>query len=129
MTQPFSVLLVFVGGGFGAVMRYASTQIIGRWMGGGTFPWHTLGVNLVGAFLIGLLAELLALRFSLAAPLRLLLVTGFLGGYTTFSAFSLEGALMLERGDYFTLALYVFLSVAGCLAAVFLGGGLIKALP
>ena len=71
----------------------------------------------------------LALRFSLAAPLRLLLVTGFLGGYTTFSAFSLEGALMLERGDYFTLALYVFLSVAGCLAAVFLGGGLIKALP
>ena len=114
-------LLVFLGGGAGSVSRYLMMKAIGRVMGG-DFPWHTLGVNLCGALIIGALTEYMALRVSAIEPMRLLLVTGFLGGFTTFSAFSLESAMMWQKGDYVTLVAYVAASVLGTMLAV-LGGG------
>ena len=122
-----NLLLVFVGGGFGSVARYAMMRAIGRVMGT-SFPWHTLGVNLLGALIIGALTEFLALRVSGVDQARLLLVTGFLGGFTTFSAFSLENALMWQRGDYVALASYVAASVIGTIIAVLCGGGAVRVL-
>lgn len=113
--------LIFLGGGIGSLARYGLMQVIYRAVPGTNFPWPTLGVNILGAFLIGLLIEILALRLSLPALPRFFLVTGFLGGFTTFSAFSMETALMLERGDYLNSAAYVAASVAGTVAAVFAG--------
>jgi len=120
-----NLLLVFIGGGFGSVVRYGMMKGIGRVMGS-EFPWHTLGVNLLGALIIGALTEFMALRVSALEPMRLLWVTGFLGGFTTFSAFSLEGALMWQKGDYAVLAAYVGASVIGTIAAVLCGGALAR---
>lgn len=121
-----NILLIFLGGGLGSVTRYGMMNLISRHAGNSGFPWPTLGVNIIGAFLIGLLMEILALRLSLPQPSRLLLVTGFLGGFTTFSAFSLESALMLEKGDYLNLTAYITTSVIGTILAVFLGSALMK---
>lgn len=121
-----TLLLIFIGGGAGSVARYGLMNVISRQTGPGNFPWHTLGVNIVGAFIIGVLMEVLALRISMPQPSRFLLVTGFLGGFTTFSAFSLESALMLEKGDYLNMAAYITASVIGTIAAVFIGSSLVK---
>jgi CrcB protein len=123
------ILLVFCGGGAGSVARFGMMNFISRFTAGGSgFPWHTLGVNIAGAFIIGILMELLGLRLSATEPTRLLLVTGFLGGFTTFSAFSLESALMLEKGDTANLAAYILFSVVGTIAAVFLGSFIVKSI-
>ena len=119
--------LVFIGGGIGSVARYGLMRAIGRVIGA-DFPWHTLGVNILGALIIGAVTEFLALRVSGVETARLVLVTGFLGGFTTFSAFSLESALMWQRGDYAVLAGYVAASVVGTLIAVLCGGAAVKAL-
>jgi fluoride exporter len=113
-------LIVFIGGGVGSVARFALSSLVGKYAGT-NFPWGTLAVNLIGAFCIGLVVEALALKTNAPPQLRLLLVTGLLGGFTTFSAFSLENALMFERGDYLTLGLYVTASVVGTLIAVCAG--------
>ncbi len=120
-----NLLFVFICGGLGSVARYAMMKGIGKIMGAG-FPWHTLGVNLIGAFLIGMVTAVLAFRSSSAEPARLMLITGFLGGFTTFSAFSLEAALMWQRGDYTALVTYVAASVIGTIIAVLAGGAFIK---
>lgn len=112
-----SYLLVFLGGGLGAISRLAVSSFVGK-HAGHDFPWATLIVNLMGAFAVGVIVELLALRFEASSTLRSLLVTGFLGGFTTFSAFSLEGALMLSRGDYLALAAYTTASVMGTIFLV-----------
>jgi CrcB protein len=123
-----NILLVFLGGGVGSVARYGMMNAISHHLEGNTaFPWYTLGVNLLGAFVIGAVMELLGLYVSVAEPGRLLLVTGFLGGFTTFSAFSLESALLLQKGDYVNLTAYIAASVIGTIIAVFLGSGLVKA--
>lgn len=119
------VLLIFLGGGTGAVCRYGTSLLAGRWFGN-AFPYGTLLINLIGAFLIGLIVELLALKYSASPQLKLLLVTGFLGGYTTFSAFSLETALLLQRGDYALGLLYVLASVLGTVALVFAATALVR---
>ena len=121
-----NLLLVFVGGGFGSVARFALMKAIGRVMGA-AFPWHTLGVNLIGALIIGALTAFLALRVSGIESARLLLVTGFLGGFTTFSAFSLESAIICQRGDYMMLGVYVAASVLGTIIAVLCGGAAVRA--
>jgi CrcB protein len=120
--------LIFLGGGAGSVVRYLMTLCVGHIYKNGSFPWHTLVVNLVGAFLIGAIVEKLSLSSLPLSPLRFFLITGFLGGFTTFSAFSVESALMIERGDYVQTGLYVMLSVLGTIALVFLGGMLVKGL-
>lgn len=114
-----SLLLVMGGGAIGSGARYLVGRVALARFGPG-FPWGTLAVNLIGGALMGLLAGLLA-RHGGDEPARLLFGVGVLGGFTTFSAFSLETVLMLQRGDIATAALYVALSVTGAVLALFLG--------
>jgi CrcB protein len=112
-------LAVFIGGGLGAVFRlFVSSQAV-KHLGSG-FPWGTLAVNLIGAVLIALVIELGALKFQISEQLKYLLVTGFLGGFTTFSAFSLETASMWMRGDIAPAILYAAISVIGTVGLVLL---------
>lgn len=114
------LLLVALGGASGSVLRY----LVGHWslrQFGPAFPWGTMFVNIVGSLLIGLLAEFIARRLNASAEVRLLLVTGFLGGFTTFSAFSLDALTLFERGATTIAVVYVVTSVAVSLAAV-MGG-------
>ncbi len=119
------ILLVAAGGAFGSVIRY----LVGLWTlrtFGPSFPWGTLTVNITGSFLIGVFAELIARKFGASADLRVLLITGVLGGYTTFSAFSLDAVTLFERGEPVTAALYVVASVALSICAVFAGLALMR---
>jgi CrcB protein len=116
-----ATFLVFLGGGIGAALRHgvniASAQLFGA-----AFPWGTLIVNVVGSLLIGALMGWFAFRNGgTAQHVRLFLATGVLGGFTTFSAFSYDYALLFERGEFAAGAGYVAASVALSLAAVFLG--------
>jgi CrcB protein len=120
-------LLVFVGGGIGSMARLFVTSFTGKQIGT-AFPWGTLSVNLLGALVIGLLIELMALRWSAPEAQRYLLVTGFLGGFTTFSAFSLETASMCTRGDWIMAVAYVLASVIGTVGLVILSIHLLRAL-
>lgn len=112
--------LVALGGAAGSVCRY----LVGLWSirhFGPTFPWGTLIVNILGSFAIGLLIEMVARRFNASGEMRVLLVTGFLGGFTTFSTFSLDVVALFEKGATMTAAGYLLASVVLPLAAVFAG--------
>ena len=111
-------LAIFLGGGAGALLRVWLGSLIGR-TAGGSFPFGTLAVNLIGCFAIGLLVSLFGRGEG--SFVRALLVPGLLGGFTTFSAFSLETALMSERGAYAMLAFYIAASVGGGLLLVLAG--------
>jgi len=112
------ILAVALGGALGSVGRYLVVhQATERW--GMAFPWGTLAVNVIGGFVIGTIAELSALVWSIAPELRAFLITGILGGFTTFSAFSLEVTSMMERGDWMAAAAYVVASVVLSVGAVF----------
>ena len=112
--------IVFLGGGIGAALRHGVNLAAARL--GLAFPIGTLAVNVAGSFLMGVLVAYFALRSGIDQHVRLLLTTGLLGGFTTFSAFSLDAALMWEKGAIGQLALYaggsVLLSVAGLFAGV-----------
>jgi len=114
------ILLVAVGGAVGSVLRHLTNVWTVRLFGPG-FPWGTLTVNLVGCFLMGVIVEVLARRFGGATELRLLLATGLLGGFTTFSAFSLDFATLYQRGAMLEAFAYLAGSVVLSLAGVFLG--------
>jgi CrcB protein len=118
----FHILLVAIGGAIGSVARYLVGVGMGRLMGM-SFPWGTLTVNIVGSFAIGILTELVARRFNASAELRLLIVVGFLGGFTTFSSFSLDTMALVERGATFHAFAYVGASLVLALGAAF--GGLL----
>jgi CrcB protein len=110
-----SALLVGIGGAVGSVLRFWITGLTQGAAAGttlGVFPVGTLVVNVAGCLLIGALAQLWELRSSFSAETRALLMTGFLGGFTTFSAFSLELVLLMQRGQFGYAALYLILSVA-----------------
>lgn len=111
-----NLMLVFLGGGAGACLRYLVAQSFGAQR---SFPWATLCVNLIGCALGGWLAAKYA--WSSAQPARAFFVVGVLGGFTTFSAFGVETIQLLQRGNSALAAVYVTLSVLGALAAVFLG--------
>jgi fluoride exporter len=114
-----NLLLVMLGGAIGAGLRHlVGVATLGR-MGPG-FPWGTLAVNLAGGLMIGLLAGWFA-RAGANEPMRLFLAVGILGGFTTFSAFSLETFLMIEGGQIGLAAAYVAASVIGSIALLFLG--------
>ncbi len=115
---------VFIGGGLGAVCRYGVTTAVGMLLGG-MFPWGTLIVNLVGSLLMGVvLGALLPLAKSLQLlpeSLRLLLTVGFLGGFTTFSSFSMETLTLLRGDSFFLAAINIVASIVLGLAAAYLG--------
>ena len=124
MIQAF---LVALGGAIGSVLRY----YVGQWalrLMGPAFPWGTLAVNVVGCFVIGVFAELIARRFNASMELRLLLITGFLGGFTTFSAFSLDAISLFERGEAVAGGIYIAASVGLSMAAVIAGLAAMRAL-
>jgi CrcB protein len=115
-----TALLVFVGGGLGAVGRWlAGLGALRLW--GPEFPYGTLSVNLIGCLVMGILARVLVLLPSGGHDARVFLMTGVLGGFTTFSAFSLDAANLWMRGETGAAAAYVTLSVAGTLAALAVG--------
>jgi len=111
---------VAFGGALGASLRYGVGSVALRLMGP-NFPWGTLAVNVMGSLAMGLLVEALALRFSISPELRVMLVTGFLGGFTTFSAFSLDTANLIERNAYGPAAVYVTGSLVLSVGALFAG--------
>ena len=115
-----SYIIVGLGGALGAAMRHGVNRFaVAQW--GAAFPVGTLLVNVVGSFAMGLLAGLFLARAGAAEGWRLFLTTGVLGGFTTFSAFSLEAALMWQRNDYRDVAAYVSGSVLLAILALFLG--------
>lgn len=115
-----NVLLVALGGAFGAVCRHLTGGVALRLMGP-DWPYGTFFINATGSFLMGVLAGWLAFKGEGGMQWRLLLGTGVLGGFTTFSAFSLETALMIERKEFLPAATYSLGSVAVGLVGLFLG--------
>ncbi|GAB6197604.1 fluoride efflux transporter CrcB [Lysobacter xanthus] len=115
------VLLVGAGGCLGAIARHLLGGVLAAAPGAHRFPLGTLVVNVLGCALIGVFAALAERMPGLEGPARLFLVTGLLGGFTTFSAFGLETTLLLRRGDAVLAGSYVAASVALGLAAVWLG--------
>jgi CrcB protein len=114
-------LLVFLGGGLGAALRHGVNQAAGHLLGT-RFPFGTLFINVTGSFIMGLVVAWLAFRTEGGTQdWRLFLTTGILGGYTTFSAFSLETALLYERGELALAILYVGASVTLAIAGLFAG--------
>jgi CrcB protein len=113
--------LVLVGGAIGSVLRYQFGRLSMRLFGTG-WPWGTLGVNIIGGFLMGLLAGWLALRSQTSGEyLRLFIGVGILGGFTTFSAFSLEVMLMIQRSEINSAVAYILTSVVAAVGALWLG--------
>ena len=120
-------LLVFVGSGIGGMARHGVGLLALKWFGPG-FPVATLFINIAGSLVMGIVAEYWALKSGLPQPARLFLTTGVIGGFTTFSAFSLETALLWERGRPLLAAIYVSASVSLSVGALFAGLRLVRML-
>lgn len=114
------LLLIFLGGGTGSILRYYLGRFIQGYVTSG-FPAGTLVINIVACFIIGLLAGMIDSGFNLSAATRLLLITGFCGGLSTFSAFSIESVQLMQEEKYIYLVLYIVLSLTLCLAVTFAG--------
>jgi len=118
-------VLIFIGGGIGSSLRHtinvASARVFGT-----AFPYHTFIINITGSIIMGLVAGYLAFKGGPSQHWRLFLMTGVLGGYTTFSAFSLDAALLYERGQIALTLLYVLGSVVLSIAGLFAGLALVR---
>jgi len=121
-------VLVFLGGGIGAATRHGINLTVSRLLGT-AFPWSTFIINISGSTLMGLIAGFFAFRAGAgwSQDLRLFLTTGILGGYTTFSAYSLDAALLFESGRSFAALAYIVLSVVLAILGLFAGLWLIRA--
>ena len=117
-------LLVFIGGGLGSSLRHTVNMVSGRYLGT-AFPYHTF-IIITGSIVMGLIAGYLAFKGDGAQSWRLFLMTGILGGYTTFSAFSLDTALLYERGEIGLALFYVLGSVVFSVAGLFAGLALVR---
>ena len=115
------IVLVLLGGAFGTGLRYFLSIFIYSSVKEPTFPYANLVINVSGSFLIGVLAELFDSRMLVAPVTRVALLTGVLGGYTTFSSFAFETVSLLRDGEFWLATLNVSLSVVLGLAAVWLG--------
>ena len=120
-------VVVFMGGGIGAALRHGVNRAAMAHLGTG-FPYGTLFVNIAGGLVMGMLAEWFLVKGGGSQDFRLFLTTGILGGFTTFSAFSLEAALMWQRSDYAALGTYVIGSVLFSVAALFVGMAVVRAI-
>ena len=120
-----SYVIVFLGGGIGAALRHGINILAARTLGTG-FPHGTLIINVTGSLIMGLVAAWFAFKGDASQHWRLFLMTGILGGYTTFSAFSLDAALLYERGELGLAAAYVLGSVVLSIAGLFAGLALVR---
>jgi CrcB protein len=120
-------LLVFIGGGLGSVLRHTVNVICPK-LFGTHFPYHTFIINITGSTIMGLIAGYLAFKGDAGQSWRLFVMTGILGGYTTFSAFSLDAAVLYERGEIGLAAFYVLGSVILSILGLFAGLALIRSL-
>jgi CrcB protein len=120
-------LIVFIGGGVGAALRHGFNVGFARVLGT-AFPYATLFENVSGSLAMGLLVGWFAFRGGFPQHWQLFMTTGILGGYTTFSTFSLDAAVLYERGDFGATALYVLLSVALSIGGLFGGLALMRGL-
>lgn len=123
--EPRLLAAVAIGGAAGSLARYLTMTVIGQWFGS-AFPWGTLAVNVLGSFVMGVLVEASALAWSPSPELRALLTVGVLGGFTTFSTFSLDVAYLVERQQGGSAAAYVGASVTLSVAALFLGLAVVR---
>lgn len=123
-TGLLNPLVVAVGGAIGSVMRYWCSGLVARAFGE-TFPWGTLVVNIVGSLLIGFVAAATGPdgRFLWPATLRVHVMVGVFGGFTTFSSFSLQTLSLVQEGEWLAAALNVLVSVSCCLIACWVGHG------
>ena len=119
------VVAIAIGGALGAVSRHYVAGRVMHLLGMG-FPFGTMTVNILGSFLLGLLVELFALKLSLPRPVQAMVTTGFMGAFTTFSTFSMETILLVERQNVLLAALYVGGSVALGLCAFALAMFLVR---
>ena len=120
-------LIVFVGGGVGAALRHGFNLWFAR-LFGTQFPYATMFENVTGSLVMGLLVATFAFKSDIPQHMRLFLTTGILGGYTTFSTFSLDFALLYERDQFALAALYLLLSVALSIGGLFAGLALVRTL-
>jgi fluoride exporter len=118
-------VLVFIGGGLGSTLRYMVNVVCPRFLGT-DFPYHTFIINITGSTVMGLIAGYLASKGEASQSWRLFLMTGILGGYTTFSAYSLDAALLYERGEIGLAPFYVLGSVVFSIAGLFAGLALVR---
>ena len=123
----YGFLLVFIGGGIGSALRHGSALVAARWFGTG-LPYGTLFVNIFGSFVMGLITEYWALKSGLPQPVRLFLTTGIIGGFTTFSTFSLDTAVLWERGQSLATLAYVLGSVVVSIGALVAGLAVVRTL-
>ena len=123
--NAMNYVLVFVGGGLGASLRHFINVVCAKFLGT-AFPYSTFIINISGSIVMGLIAGYLAFKGGASQPWRLFLMTGVLGGYTTFSAFSLDAALLYERGAIGLALFYVVGSVAFSIAGLFAGLTLVR---
>ena len=114
------ILAVAFGGAVGAVGRYLAVTQVSHWLGG-SFPYGTLTVNVVGSFIMGALIEVFALAWSPSQMIRAFLTVGCLGAFTTFSTFSMETVLLVERGETGQAAIYALASVILSVLGFFAG--------
>ena len=121
----YNLLLVVIGGGIGAGTRHLVNVGAMRLMGP-NFPWGTMIINITGSFIMGAFIELLARRVGASNELRMFVATGILGGYTTFSSFSLDFAALWERGATLPALAYVLVSVVGGILALFAAFWLVR---
>ncbi|MEE3627058.1 fluoride efflux transporter CrcB [Nitrospirillum sp. BR 11752] len=120
------VMAVALGGALGSVLRYLSQVWLGRLLGL-DFPWGTLFVNVVGSLIMGVLAELAARVWSPTPELRAFLVVGVLGGFTTFSSFSLDIGMLVSRDDWMVAMLYFMATLVVGVGGLFVGMALVRA--
>ncbi|MDG2242022.1 MAG: fluoride efflux transporter CrcB [Rhodospirillaceae bacterium] len=121
------VAAVAAGGAIGSAARYLVTVLMQRAVGAG-FPWWTLSVNVVGSFIMGVLVTAIALRWSVGQTGQAFLMVGLLGGFTTFSAFSLDVASLIERNAVLSAGGYIVGSVVLSIGALFAGMAMARAL-
>ena len=120
-------VLVFIGGGLGSTLRHLVNVVCPRFLGA-NFPYHTFIINITGSTIMGLIAGYFAFKGDASQSWRLFVMTGILGGYTTFSAFSLDSALLYERGETGLALLYVVGSVVLSILGLFAGLTLVRQL-
>lgn len=120
-----TLIAIGIGGALGTVSRYGINLTAVHLMGHG-FPWGTLAVNVTGSLLMGMLIAIFAHFWQPSEAVRLFFITGFLGGFTTFSTFSLDVVALYERGEIFSAGIYAIASVFFSVGALFAGLALVR---